>query len=211
MEGPNDQNNSPAEESAISASVLLTVGHNIEKLEKAFLFRRLDSATTMTNIMETISSNDILITPALMRGIFFEGLACFHFARQTNEEEWLVRGSSILETFKRWKELGSAWNFQNKVQLLQAEREYCTGDNESASASYEESIKSAHDHKFVHEEGIAHELYGHFNLERGHRPEALRSFNSSVKCYMSWGALAVARRVEDFIQSDVDLARLGSS
>ena len=66
---------------------------------------------------------------------------------------------------------------------------------------YEESILSAQEHKFIHEEGIAHELYGHFSLERGHRSDALRSFNSSVKCYMDWGALAVARRLEDFVCS----------
>jgi tetratricopeptide (TPR) repeat protein len=135
---------------------------------------------------------------------FFAGLASFHLAREAKakeeEKKWMKIGDTLLEKMECWNKFIS-WNFQNKMLLLKAEKTYCLGETESAASLYEQSIKSARDHKFIHEEGIAHELCGHFHLEMGHRLEALESFNSSVQCYINWGALAVARRLEVFVKA----------
>ncbi|KAL7492749.1 hypothetical protein ACHAWT_001810 [Skeletonema menzelii] len=177
------------------------VSFEANQLVRAFLFRKFDAAST-SNFFETISNPTIPNEPYRVVTFFFAGLASFHLARESSGEKnkWMKIGDTMLEKMECWNK-HIAWNFQNKMLLLKAEKMYCLGETESAAILYEESIKAAHDHKFIHEEGISHELRGHFHLERGHRSEALGSFNSSVECYKNWGALAVARRLEDFVQS----------
>lgn len=182
-----------------SFDVLLS--YEINLVIRGFLFRQFDTLSSST-IFETIFDPTITDEPYRVMSFFFAGLVAFHFDRQSKEggEKWMKLGDLILEKMECWNSL-IAWNFQNKILLLKAEKKYCKGETESAALLYEESIKSAHDHKFIHEEGVAHELLGHFQLERGHRLEALSSFKSSVQCYKNWGALAVAKRLEDFLQS----------
>ena len=187
--------------------------HESYKLIRLFLFRELDSESC--SIADKIFDPTLAEEPFRAVTIFFVGLAAFYFAREGKDKlgdrvlKWMKIGEEALNKVECWSS-HSAWNFQNKLLLLRAEKNYCMGETESAKSLYEESILSAQEHKFIHEEGIAHELYGHFSLERGHRSDALRSFNSSVKCYMDWGALAVARRLEDFVHSNFPEERASS-
>ena len=84
--------------------------------------------------------------------------------------------------------------------LLEAEKMYTMGNFDQATLLYERAIRLAHDHKFINDEAIACELAGTFFCERGlndTKAEAL--LLHSVQCYKTWGALAVARRVETYI------------
>ncbi len=175
--------------------------YETNQMVRAVLFRKLDILSS-SRFFETISDPTIPNDPWRNTAFFFAGLASFYLARVSDEEEkkWMAIGNTILEKMESWNKRIS-WNFQNKMLLLKAEKMYCLGEVESAALLYKESIKSAYDHKFIHEEGMSHELCGHFYLERGLRSEALGSFNSSVECYMNWGALAVARRLQDFVRS----------
>ena len=83
--------------------------------------------------------------------------------------------------------------------LLEAEKMHTLGDFDGAASFYEKSIRSAREHKFVHEEAIASELAGIFYLEVGLREKSLHLFLHSIWSYKKWGALAVAKRVETFI------------
>ena len=76
---------------------------------------------------------------------------------------------------------------------------HTSGDFDSAASFYERSIRSARQHKFIHEEAIASELAGLFYLDRGLREKSLHLFLHSIWGYKAWGALAVAKRVETFI------------
>jgi hypothetical protein len=189
------------------------ITYESNRFVRAFLFRELDSESC--SIADTIFDPTLPEEPFRAVTIFFVGLAAFYFAREENDKlgdrvlKWMKIGEEALNKVECWSS-HSAWNFQNKLLLLRAEKKYCIGEPDSAKSLYEESILSAQEHKFIHEEGIAHELYGHFSLERGHRSDALRSFNSSVKCYMDWGALAVARRLEDFVRSNFPEERASS-
>ena len=85
--------------------------------------------------------------------------------------------------------------------LLEAEKMYALGDFDVAASFYERSIRSAREHKFIHEEAIASELIGIFYRERGLNEKSLHFYLHSIWSYKKWGALAVARRVETFIVS----------
>ena len=83
--------------------------------------------------------------------------------------------------------------------LLDAERHSILGNYDEAKSLYTRSIQLAHG-LYVQEEAIASELAGIFFFERGCKAKSYSFFMHSIKCYINWGALAVAMRV----QSDVD-------
>jgi len=98
-----------------------------------------------------------------------------------------------------WSE-HSSWNWENKLLLLEAESVHAKGEFDRAGSFYDNAIRSAREHKFVHEEAIASELAGSFYFERGFRQKSHTCLVHSVECYEKWGAHAVARRVETVIR-----------
>jgi hypothetical protein len=135
-------------------------------------------------------------------GIFFEGLASFLLARQTTRDSerlrWIEKGENVLTKMKYWSE-HSSWNWESKMVLLEAEKMYTVGSYEQASLFYDRAIRVAHDHKFINDEAIVSELAGVFFCERKLHAKAEAILLHSVQCYKTWGALAVARRVETFV------------
>ena len=101
----------------------------------------------------------------------------------------------------------SEWNFKNKRLLLEAEYHFSMKNFGMAAICYEESITAAQAHKFLQEEAIANELAGLFFMEDGQRQKSLSCFEQSIKCYEIWGAFAVARRVEAFIEMEFGISR----
>ena len=85
-----------------------------------------------------------------------------NLARQTHQPPWRKIGEEALEKMLKW-ELISKWNFECMATLLQAELHYLNGDLKLAKLSYEASILSAQNHKFLHYEALALEIW-HFLL-----------------------------------------------
>ena len=88
--------------------------------------------------------------------------------------------------------------------LLDAERLFTIGEFNKAGSIYDNAIRSAREHKFVHEEAIASELAGVFYHERDLLKKSVSYLAHSVGCYEKWGAHAVARRVKAIMQGYVD-------
>ena len=205
--------NIPTEEEALqlfSNSLFLT-NNKIHQLVRAYLFRQFDDVQSLdiVDILSDISENKHHLRAFLLFGIFFEGLASFLLARQTtnNSERsrWIEKGENVLTKIRYWSE-HSSWNWEDKMVLLEAEKMYTMGNFDQASLLYERAIRLAHEHKFVNDEAIASELAGVFFCERGLddvKAEAL--LLHSVQCYKTWGALAVARRVETYIANKYGL------
>jgi predicted ATPase/signal transduction histidine kinase len=84
-------------------------------------------------------------------------------------------------------------NYGNKHALLRAEWLRATGRWEQSIRDYEDSIALASRHGFVHEEGLASELYGRSCIASG-TPEIARSFLArAIMCYERWGAVSKVR------------------
>jgi len=130
--------------------------------------------------------------------VFYEGLISFYFTRLTGEEICRIRAENAYSQMREWS-ARSEWNFENKLLLIEAELYYTRNNYDKASLCYEASIKSARDHKFIHEEAIANELAGNFFYETGLLLKAESFYAHSIKCYKKWGAFAVARRVESIV------------
>ena len=85
--------------------------------------------------------------------------------------------------------------------LLQAELPYLNGDLGSAAAMYEASIKSAHEHKFIHEEALAYELHGRFFVETHMSEEGSNQLRAAVSKYKEWGATKKANDVQLYLDA----------
>jgi len=196
--------NIPTERALLSRSkvwpvVLIT--SKIYQLVRAYLFQKLDDISLDVIHFSEVMCENGLLRPVLLMGIWFEGLASYQFARQTNDtDKWMKKGEAVLAKMKHWSE-HSSWNFENKMLLLEAEKMRTTGDFDKTEILYERAIRSAHEHKFIHEEAIASENAGFFHYERRQYQKSSAFLMHSVRCYEKWGARAVARRVENFMVS----------
>jgi len=130
---------------------------------------------------------------------FIDGLIALYFARKHRKDEakWTDVAEKSMELMKKWAK-SSSWNFSNKLYLLQAEY-FFLKDDERAYACYKTSIKKAREHKFNHEEGLAHEKLATYLLHNNHHDEALQYFQNAKKCYAIWGASVLVQRVEKAI------------
>mmetsp|Transcript_22604 Transcript_22604/g.49001 ORF Transcript_22604/g.49001 Transcript_22604/m.49001 type:complete len:889 (-) Transcript_22604:208-2874(-) len=126
-----------------------------------------------------------------------DGLIAFFFARkhQGNENRWRKTGEAVVNLTRQWA-TNSNWNFINKLYLLEAEHFFLNNEDTKATEKYKQSIKAAHDHHFIHEEGLAFERAAWFHLHYGRHGEALVSFTESKKCYEKWGAHGLVNYIE---------------
>ena len=133
--------------------------------------------------------------------LFLDGLIAFFFARKERADRasWKKIGESVLLMFTKWASR-CVWNFTNKLYLLQAERSFLIGDDTAAIEKYHSSIQAARQHRFIHDEGIAHERLAWFHMAKRKNGDALQSFTEAKACYAKWGAIAVVGRVEGIIQ-----------
>ena len=188
-----------------STNLTTHMSSKMHKLVRALLFRQLNSKLLEEiNISETIVEKKIVLRPWLcMMGLVTEGLLCFLCSRGSNDTEktkLIERGRSILTRARNLAE-HSSWNWQNKVLLLEAIEVHALGNLDKAKPLYTSSIRSAREHKFIHEEAVSSELTGDCLFELERQSEAYTLYKHSIKCFEEWGANAVAKRVETDMQS----------
>ena len=200
-------NNIPTEKEAVEQfrSPLFLSNYKIHQLVRAYLLHRLDDLQSldMVNISDDIAQNKHPLRPFFLFGIFYEGLASFLLARlatrDSERSRWIEKGENVLTKIRFWNE-HSSWNWESKKVLLEAERMHTlVGSSDQASLLYEKAIRSAREHKFINDEAIASELAGMYFHQQGLHVECLGLLLHSIQSYKTWGATAVAKRVETFI------------
>ncbi len=103
-----------------------------------------------------------------------------------------------MKTMAKWADV-SAWNYSNKLFLLEAEYWFLLGEEILASVKYDESISAAKKHRFTNDEGLAAHRAAMFHLQHNRKSEALSYLNHSRACYESWGALGLVNRLDTII------------
>jgi len=131
---------------------------------------------------------------------FFEGVAALTLARHTGQASLKKTGEGALQKMLKWENI-SKWNFENMAQLLQAELHYLNGDIASAGSAYKASIASACEHKFVHYEALAYELYGIFCVENGMVKEGASQLQMALDKYTQWGAMTKVKALQRFVDT----------
>ena len=87
-------------------------------------------------------------------------------------------------------------NFENRAALVGAEIARIDGRDFDAMHLYERAIRSARDHGFVQNEGLAHEVAARFFTARGFDTIAHGCLREARNCYLRWGAFGKVRQLE---------------
>jgi predicted ATPase len=87
--------------------------------------------------------------------------------------------------------------FADKHALVSAEIARLEGRDADAIRLYEEAIRSAHDHGFVQNEALAHEVAARFYAARGLERFAHICLRDARHCYLQWGAHGKVRQLDE--------------
>ena len=99
------------------------------------------------------------------------------------------------EQLREWAE-NYPPTFGDKHALVSAEIARRDGRDAEAMNLYEQAIKSAREHGFVQNEGLAHELAAGFYDARGVERIAHDYLRGARECYLRWGALGKVRQLD---------------
>lgn len=129
---------------------------------------------------------------------FYEGIANLSLARDSHEQKYRQVAEEAVKDMVSYIEL-SQWNFLNKYKLMLAELRYLNGNLQSADDAYNASIAAAHQHQFLNEEALAHELYGMFLIENTRIEKGVRQLHLAIEKYRKWSAHRKVKELELFI------------
>ncbi len=87
-------------------------------------------------------------------------------------------------------------NFANRAALVGAEIARLEGRELEAERLYEEAIRSAGEHGFAHNQGLASEVAARFHAARGFAMIAEAYLRNARDCYRLWGAEGKIRQLE---------------
>lgn len=172
------------------------------KLSAAFWRRDFASSMDFAKKYESIASR-LHKSYESIETKFYLGLMSFEFVREESDQRWLGDGDSAIVTFRKWAS-HSAWNYQHKLLLLEAERHFALGEPSEAERKYKLAIESAHDHRFQQDEGLAFKLFGYFHVHFGKYALALQNLSNSQQCYQAWGCAVKVEYLDAFISSLIE-------
>ena len=176
----------------------------------AYLYRRHDlAAECAIKHQEFAAGNPIYVAIDTIVETFYLGLVAFAVLRERprlgdssfDGEQWTKISADVIKKISRWNEEDSSWNFQNKIDLLNAEQAFTNGDSARALAMYESSIGNAGKHGFINELALACERLALFHQSIGNTIEAQTHLMLSEQHYRTWGATRKADDVHHLIQS----------
>ena len=108
-----------------------------------------------------------------------------------------------LDTIAAYQKLLSIWarncpeNFACMEALVAAEIARIEGRDLDAERLYEDSLSSARQNGFVHNEGLANEFAAKFYSGRDFQTIAYTYLRNARYCYLRWGALGKVRQIEE--------------
>src|SRR5262249_22806561 len=106
------------------------------------------------------------------------------------------------DTIAAYQKLLSTWahncpeNFGCMEALVAGEIARIEGRDLDAERLYEDSLRSARENGFVHNEGLANELAARFYFRRGLQTVAYAYLRNARACYLRWGAVAKVRQID---------------
>jgi predicted ATPase/two-component sensor histidine kinase len=101
-------------------------------------------------------------------------------------------------------------NFGSRAALVRGELARIAGRDFEAMGCYEEAIRLARKHDFIHDEALAHDMAARFYLARGFGTIAGAYIRNARRAWLRWGAIArvkaLDKRYADLIHEPVERA-----
>jgi PAS domain S-box-containing protein len=121
--------------------------------------------------------------------------ACYEKASADEQNSWHELLTAHQEQLREWAD-NYPPTFGDNHALVSAEIARLEGRYGDAMEQYEQAIKSAREHGFVQNEGVAHEVAARFYAARGVESIAHTYLCNARHCYLRWGALGKVRQLE---------------
>jgi PAS domain S-box-containing protein len=121
--------------------------------------------------------------------------ACYEKASVDQQREWRGLLTAHLEQLREWTD-NYPPTFADKHALVSGEIARLEGRDAEAMRLYEQAIKSAREHGFVQNEGLAHEVAAGFYAARGVENIAYTYLRNARDCYLRWGALGKVQQLD---------------
>jgi PAS domain S-box-containing protein len=121
--------------------------------------------------------------------------ALYPTASAAQQEDYRRAIDVTLEKLKVWAD-NCPENFGNRHALVSAEIARIEGRNYDAMRLYEDAIRSAREHGFVQNEGLAYELAARFCAANGFEAFAQTYAQNARSCYLRWGADGKVRQLD---------------
>lgn len=131
--------------------------------------------------------------------VFYEGISALALARDTKLDKWRKIGEKACQSMARYAKL-NVWTYENKFNLLHAELHYLNERHMMAQLMYQAAILSASEHKLIHEEALARELYGIYFVENKNLANGMCQLKTAMDKYRQWGATKKADDIQDFME-----------
>ncbi len=132
---------------------------------------------------------------------FYSSLSfLYHYNNYNNcvqeRQKILEKVEKNQQDMKIWADNCSA-NFQNKYDLVEAEKARVLGKHWQAEEFYEKAIQGAKKYEFIHEEALAYERAAEFYLSLGREEIGQFYLRNAHHCYTRWGAKAKVKQLEE--------------
>ena len=129
---------------------------------------------------------------------FFHALTAAALYPTATLEQQRAYGATLQDVLRKYTNWAHHCpdNYGNRRSLILAEVARIEGRATEAMQLYEEAIRSSREHGFIWNQGMAHELAAQFYAARGLETIADTYFRNAHHCYLAWGAVAKARRLE---------------
>ncbi|MDJ0615789.1 MAG: AAA family ATPase [Calothrix sp. MO_192.B10] len=123
-------------------------------------------------------------------------LALLKKASNIERKQYLNKVAANQKQMRKWAHHAPC-NYQNKYDLVEAEKARVLGQKLQAMDLYDHAIAGAKENGFTHEEALGNELAAKFYLEQGKEKVAKTYMTEAYYCYVRWGALAKAKYLEE--------------
>jgi histidine kinase len=170
---------------------------NFSKLILNYLFKQHAQAIENAKIAE-INKMSLVSSVLIPQLNFYYSLALVgNYANVSSEEqqEYLSQIDLNQESMKEWAEHCPS-NYQNKYELVQAEKFRILGKYWEAVKFYDAAIKSAIENGLILEEALASELVGELYLSLDKSKIARVYLSDAYYAYKRWGANAKVKHLE---------------
>ena len=121
--------------------------------------------------------------------------ALYENASADEQTSWRELLAAHREQLREWAD-NYPPTFGDKHALVSAEIARLEGRDADAMRLYEQAIRSAREHGFVQNEGLAHEVAARFYAARGFETIAHAYLRNARHCYLRWGAAGKVRQLE---------------
>jgi PAS domain S-box-containing protein len=121
--------------------------------------------------------------------------ACYENASADEQQEWREVLTAHQEQLHEWAE-NCPPTFADKHALVSAEIARIEGRDADAIRLYEQAIRSAREHGFVQNEGLAYEVAARLCSARGFGTFVDAYLHKARDCYRRWGADGKVRQLE---------------